>query len=73
MAFIGGFYEKNNICINYSHIFWIDDVLSYYYSIEDNVEAATDEAGIIEVNYDFASDKPVPSDLKSLKEIKAMW
>jgi len=52
---------------------WIDDVLSYYYSTKDSVVAATDETGITEVNWDFASDKPVPSDLKSLKEIKAMW
>ena len=52
---------------------WIDDVLSYYYLIKDNVEAATDEVGTTGVNWDFASDKPAPNDLKSLKEIKAMW
>lgn len=52
---------------------WIDEVLSYYYSVKDSVDAATDESGVTGVNWDFAKDKPAPSDLKSLKEIKAMW
>lgn len=52
---------------------WIDNSLTYYYQNKTLLINATDEDELILISWDFAQDKPKPSNLLSLSEIKNMF
>ncbi len=52
---------------------WVDDCLGYYYAKKDEVLAATDEAGLTGVVWNFKANHPRPETLKSLREIRGMF
>ena len=52
---------------------WVDDCLGYYYAKKDEILAATDEANLTGVAWDFEANHSKPVTLKSLREIREMF
>jgi len=52
---------------------WVDSCLSHYYTQKDAIIAAANEQDVCNVNWDFVGNCPKTSDLKTLKEIRAMF
>ena len=52
---------------------WVEATLDYYHMVRDDIVSAVDEGSVVQVIWDFVTNVPKPSTLKTRREIQGMF